>query len=447
MNTIITCILIFALSIVAFSFINLKLSISLYISYLILVPYLEFPLGGITVSYNLVNTLLLISFLYDFKMRKKGKLSFKMIKPFLFLFLFLLLISVFTTDTPFDFQLNSLRLSFMKTCILAFIISNYSSIDPKLINYIKWSLTISFIIAGVYGVFLMGLGGTNPYTSFLALHFGANDVAGVYSAVVESRLSFSSAGKIQSTMVHPMAWTLHLCFMVGVVIVHFFRDKRFWFIVLFSLLVFNILISGVRTGLAAIMFGAMYYLISKRQVKVMLTGLIFALIAFIVINANKDLSNIFASFTDVSGKKTSLQGSSISLRMYQLQGALSEIKGRELVGKGYDWTTYYKSKHGDHPVLLAFESLFFVVLCNSGIIGIFIWLVFFLMLFKLQRKVLKSADSIILMDTLVIVYVAYAIGTGEYGYIQIFALYYTFLMCSLMEVKEIDTKSKTYIYG
>lgn len=66
--------------------------------------------------------------------------------------------------------------------------------------------------------------------------------------------------------------------------------------------------------------------------------------------------------------------SSIALRLEQLQGTLNEINTHFLVGKGYGWNNYYLSTHLTHPVILAFESLVFVVLCNSGILGACVWI-------------------------------------------------------------------------
>ena len=48
--------------------------------------------------------------------------------------------------------------------------------------------------------------GLNPYTSFLAIYFDKVDVAETFSER-ETRLSFSSAKNIQSTIIHPMSIT------------------------------------------------------------------------------------------------------------------------------------------------------------------------------------------------------------------------------------------------
>jgi signal transduction histidine kinase len=85
-------------------------------------------------------------------------------------------------------------------------------------------------------------------------------------------------------------------------------------------------------------------------------------------------------------------------------------------------------KHDRHPVIWSFESLIFVVICDHGFLGILIYLIFFLLLLNVQRQFLKSRENILLVDLLVIFFFSYAVGTGEYGYMIFFALYYIFLM-------------------
>jgi hypothetical protein len=250
---------------------------------------------------------------------------------------------------------------------------------------------------------------------------------------MEGRLDFSSASKIQSTMAHPMTWTMLLCFSIIILIAIYLKtkNKKLWFLI--GLIGFNILISGVRTGIAALAIGFIYYLVSYRNIKLIILTLVALLVMIIVIQSNESLSNLFTSFTDISGQKSDVSGSSISMRLNQLQGTINEIQGNEWAGKGYGWTGYYMSSNGVHPVILAFESIVFMVLCNSGFVGAFIWIIFFLLLYLLNRKILTLKIDIFLMDTLIVVYAAYSIGTGEYGYMTFFAIFYSFLLAYLLK--------------
>lgn len=430
MQYIIPGIFLFASLIVLFAFFNLRLSIALYVSYLILVPYLQFNVAGVSLSYNLVNTVLLLSFFYQWRKKKKS-IDFKLLLPFLFLFICSFILIFFEWDTPSEIQFNYLRVTFMQSCIVALIIWNVSKYDLKLLEYIKWSLIISIFIACVYGIFLMNLRGLNPYTTFLSAHFGVDDVASVYEDF-ESRLSFSTAKNIQSTMIHPMRWALNLCFLTILLIVFSVKEKRKTYWILIALLLFNLLISGVRTGIASLGIAGVYYLLINRSFKAIFLASIVLITLNVIVSSNEDLLNIFNSFTDVQGNKSDIKGSSIAMRLEQLEGCFEEIKNNELFGKGYGWTSYYMSIKGDHPVILAFESLVFVILCNNGIVGLFVWGLFFMLLFKVNRKILKFKKDILFLDILVLVYLSFAVGTGEYGYLSIFSIYYSVLFAYLV---------------
>lgn len=432
MNLLITVIYVYAILIIAFSFINLKLSISLYTSYLILVPYLEFKIASLSLSYNLVNTLLFGVFLLNNLLsNKKQKLSFKLISPFLYLYVSFFFLSFFAWSTSWEIQFNYWRISFMAACFVPFIVWNITLTDPKIFTYLKWALIISISISGTYALFLTKMEGLNPYTSFLAAYFNQTDAADIYSSNNSARLSFSSAEKVQSTTIHPMTWTLLLCFFITIFTSYYLKTKNYIYLFFISFIAFNILISGVRTGIVSIIIGYIYFLIRLKKIKLIVWALVFISLFSVVVQSNEDLSNLFASFTDITGENNNIKGSSISMRLNQFDGAVNEVKGVELVGKGFGWNNYYQSINGDHPILLAFESIIFILICNTGFIGILIWAFFFVLLFKLQRNILKKMPDVFLMDSFLIIYILYTIGTGDYGYTQIFSFYYTYLLAFL----------------
>jgi hypothetical protein len=50
------------------------------------------------------------------------------------------------------------------------------------------------------------------------------------------------------------------------------------------------------------------------------------------------------------------------------------------------------------------------------------------------------------MNSLILTYLAYAIGTGEYGYIGIFSIFYMFLMSSLIYANEVKKLTRKEVY-
>lgn len=52
------------LLIIVFSFVKLKIGVAIYLAYLLLVPYMQIHFFGVTFSYNLVNLIFLVAFLW-----------------------------------------------------------------------------------------------------------------------------------------------------------------------------------------------------------------------------------------------------------------------------------------------------------------------------------------------------------------------------------------------
>ena len=140
-----------------------------------------------------------------------------------------------------------------------------------------------------------------------------------------------------------------------------------------------------------------------------------------------ELNEIIMSIIDKDSANVS--GSSLDLRLYQLQGAIESSKDSFLFGKGYNWTQYYISTRGGHPRMLYFESLIIVILCNAGIIGFFIWgLLFYKLISNIQKYSMNKFDSKVILILLSTYYLVYSSITGEYGYMKYFILFYSLIL-------------------
>ena len=82
-------------------------------------------------------------------------------------------------------------------------------------------------------------------------------------------------------------------------------------------------------------------------------------------------------------------------------------------------------------------DLIYVILCNSGFIGILVWGIFLVKLFKNTAKISNNKEIVIFAITLTTYYLAYSVITGEYGYMKYLILFYTFI---LLEDKSVGKK-------
>ena len=91
-----------------------------------------------------------------------------------------------------------------------------------------------------------------------------------------------------------------------------------------------------------------------------LIAAIIGLVGYNIINSIPELSTYIGSIADIDNQKQDVTGSSLSMRMEQLYGCFEEIDNSLLFGKGFGWTGYYTTLHGDHPII---EHITFLLPC------------------------------------------------------------------------------------
>lgn len=412
------------LIIIVTSFFNIKIGAALYLAYAILVPMSDITFGSFHIGDNVVRTIMLIALLYDLKLKHHYKLSWKLLAPFIAYYAIELFLIFFQKETPSDWMYNSWRVSIMNTLFDGFIIYNVISAYPKTISIFRNTLIISILVAGLYGLFLTTTDGVNPYIMSIMMYKGtAEDVDSLLSYFSSTDRLF---GRISSVFKHPMTFGLF----IGLAFIYIFsirkKIRKPLLVITLIILALDALFCGVRSCIGGLVIAVSAYLLLSRNIKIALTTLIFGLIAYNLILQVPELSSYVSSIADIHGTKSLSGGSSLDMRLDQLEGCFDEIQNCPFIGKGYNWHRYYQTMYGDHPVILAFESLIFVALCDNGFLGIFIWIGLILLIIRSNHKI-KLSDTAI-ADSLLVYYISYSCITGEYGYMHYFILFYICLV-------------------
>jgi len=405
-------------------FINIRWGTVLFLVYSLLIPIASITIGTLHIGDNVVKTTLVLSLIYNFKLKHNYKFSWKLLMPFVVYFIIEILIIPFQSETPMGSMLNSWRFDVMSTLFGAFVVYNVLSVYPGSIKIFRYTLLASIFVASAYGLFLTTTGGINPYILEIVSETGstlkAQDLTHYFSD--ESRLF----GRISSVFLHPMNFGLFIG--LAFIYVYSIRNKtsKWIFVILLSILAIDSIVCGVRSCIGGLVVTVAYYLVFSKNLKIGITALVIGLIGYNVILQMPELSSYLGSITDIQGTNSDVQGSSIELRLDQLNGCFKEIKNSPILGKGYGWVSFYKTNFGDHPVILSFESLIFVILCNNGFLGFVIWGLLIFAVFRNNHKFQRSES--ILADSLLFFYIAYSCITGEYGYMQYYLLFYICLV-------------------
>jgi len=217
------------------------------------------------------------------------------------------------------------------------------------------------------------------------------------------------------------------------------KKSNLGYYILLLLIVFSVFTSGVRASIVALFISAIYYLLLKREFKFLVYLSIFSFAIYLTISMIPGLDIYVSSIFDKKGDK--LEGSSLDMRYDQLLGSLNLINDNKLFGLGYGWSSYYISNFGNHPTLMAFESILFTILCNSGFSGIIIWCMMIIIYHYYISKIMRI-KNFNLLSTLLIIYLIYGLLTGDYGYMKYFLLFYVIIIAG-QEKNVIKNKSFT----
>ncbi len=422
---------------VVLCFISLKWGLSLFLIYFILIPGFNLNIPELGSGQNFILVLIFIAFVYQIA-RKKYKIDFRLLSPFIILTISKLVVIPFQ-DMPIVDNLNYCRKFIFDTLLLPFFLLNVINNDKTSLLLFRRTIVVCIIVVVGYGLFLTTTGGQNPYAIYMAyiLDFG-QDYEYYYSAEGSGRMF----GRISSVFYHPMTFGLFLgCAIIYLYYLLNFEKKMIWIIVLLCSIIIALL-CGVRSVLGGLVISMFFYMLLLQNFRLIIYFSLACLaLLYIISLLPNEIYVYLMSIFDT--KSYDVKGSSIELRLYQMQGAIDIMKQNPLFGLGNNWTSYYQSIHGDHPVCLAFESLIFVVLCNSGIVGVIMWCYMIFYFFSINKKNNISYANIVNM--LMVFYISYSTITGEYNYMKYVVLFYV-LMYGESYRRLLAVKKNNYIY-
>lgn len=411
------------LLIVFFSFVNLKIGVAIYLAYLMLVPYMQIHLGGLTLSYNLINLIFFIAFFIEFRFKNKYKIDYKPFIPFFLLYMGYFILMFFSDGAPFSYMFDQFRQHVMKIFILSFVMWNVILNDHSSLKLFRNIALTCIAIASIYGIYLTQTEGLNPYIMFLANMAGEE-----FNIEYATRETGRMFGRISSVFVHPMGFGLFL----GLGLIYIFscmrKINKYVLLFLFIVTLINVFTCGVRSVIAGLGISVLIYLLLIRRFKVIIVTSIMIAIIFGIISTIPEMSDYVLSIVDPNSSK--IGGSSLDMRINQFLACFDIISTNPLFGKGFEWHQYYIHLRGTHPKLFAFESLIYVVLCNYGFLGVILWIFFISKMIKYLCSLGKIKEILIALS-IFIFYLGYSCITGEYGYMQVFILFYILIIADI----------------
>lgn len=416
------------LSIILLMILKERWAIYAYLAYVVLLFGCNITLPFITLTQSSISIFCFI--IYIFKNAKYiSPVIRRGVYPFIFYFMSFLLIMPFQNNVFFDFW----RLNIFEVVTWGIIIYTETLKDTSFgLVFRKAFIGISMITV-LYGFVLFFLPrGLNPYRLYLQI-IGVSEYLSDYSDDINR-----SMGRIFSTWSHPLYYNFYLgSFFLIVLSLKNNINKALWYAVS-AIILFNILTSGVRTTMVVLIPCVCILFIKKIKLKTLILGAIISISAVNVVYIISDkYSDYLLSIVD--SKKSESVGSNMDMRLEQLEGSVDCIKGNPIFGNGYNWTDYYKLKFGAHPKAITFESLIFVIIADSGLIGFFIWIIFIILLIKLTKSNFVRTDDRLVMYSLIAFFITFTIITGLYSCMTLFILVF-FSALSIIKARSLILK-------
>ena len=263
----------------------------------------------------------------------------------------------------------------------------------------------------------------------------------VYNVALGDVFTENVRFRVQSMFKSPFDYG-YICAAMFILHLHGWRrylESKTAFVIALVCCSVGLLICGCRIVWVSALFSiacySMWVFNLNRNVLYGMIAMILMIMSYYTIPAVEEKVN---KVTDIFVENSETSGSSIQLRMSQYAYVLIYTEGHKWLGlgKGY-WSYTFAEDQESVSGLYGVESVILSYLLERGIIGLFLWVASYTILFlyfwrnRNNRKALTGLGASILT-----LYLAFSIGTGELG-----SVYPTMLLIG-MTMKMIESKKR-----
>jgi hypothetical protein len=303
-------------------------------------------------------------------------------------------------------------------------------------NYRKLYLSLVYIMAvfAIYGVFCY-VAQYNGYIAILSSEFNFRDISRDFLNGSDGRVRTSSF------LFHPYLFGILLLF-CSLITFYLFQfgnkkrdNKRLLFIII-VLFIINILLINSRTVLIVfiLLTGLYFFLqVNYRNLYLLFFGSVLTYLVILFTPSLKEKTDLILDIFESGGQK--VQGSSVEMREVQLLASYTYFLQKPITGNGFNYL--YEgigfrteiSERESSSDLYAFESYFYVLLIEQGVLGIlsniilFTSLIYYFLKNIFVLKLLKHKRFVLSNLLLVIGYLIFILATGTINSFPFFMLF------------------------
>ena len=303
--------------------------------------------------------------------------------------------------------------------LIAFIELEKLNCDEYVVFYKRFVLLV--IPFGIYGV-LVYLQKYNFYNAILANAFKFVDNANLYLKGANNRFQSSSFFN------HPYVYSIFLFYVFVLLLVSgwsgFIKVKTSFLVLLFFITGINIFLTDSRLVLVIVLIASILFILFSSTFVKSLVRIVLGAFCFIILNQVPQINKVTSKITDLAANGGGrVEGSNLEMRQKQLLISLGYFVQSPIVGNGFGYIEQNlgfssdENKRYSDKDALGFESYFFELLIEQGLIGIISTLVLFFFILIYHVKVFRNCEnkfkSIVLANILILIgYFIFIMGTG-----------------------------------
>ena len=307
-------------------------------------------------------------------------------------FLFSLLVIVFTDYTPRGYQFSTL-IQYVALQLLPVIVAIgtiHTTKDLKLILYV---FIICMAICTLYGITCYVFRFPYPYNAWFANFFSVARNAN-YEGAIQS-VAGGVRGRIIGTATSD-SWSFGMFISLTFMISYFVNKylKSYYSLICYVLCAIAVMLTVRRSPVLSLLsfyflLSIFYYKLSFKIYVYIFIGIITLYMAIILIPELASFRHIVESsaffWDDSVADENDVTGSSLRLRLYQLNYTVTNISDSPLFGNG--WGAQYAKYH---PGMYGWESIIFTSLFQSGYLGIIALTYLFVSFYKYSVENAKN---------------------------------------------------------
>jgi O-antigen ligase len=260
---------------------------------------------------------------------------------------------------------------------------------------------------------------SNPYDDFITSQFQAQSFFEQYLQDIDTRF------RINSFVFHPIVYgyLLSILFLLSLYCFSFIKNYKSLCLLAIPVIFLNLILANSRTPLFAFFIGLIVFISlafkGLTKIRIMMFCIAICTIVYAIPIVNEKINNTIDIFK-TGGNRVS--GSSINMRMIQMQASYKEFLKNPVFGNGFYYIsenlglTADSDKRNSDSDLQGLESHVYTLLIEQGLIGMLSNTFFFFIIGRyFMKKIRYSKEEATLGLAILLMFLTYIIGTGSMG--------------------------------